>query len=187
MLKLRHFTISQKLSAHLDFDDEQNVSKKLGQGHVSHCAASLLLLTTSVNIWNWGDQLLDLWERNVVPFLSDRGFLGLLCCIWNVFRWWNIWTAGRSVQQLDPCTTKPCCWNRCRMWFNFVLLKYAYPWRRRRLDGSRCCSKTRLYLSALMEHLQMCKAALMHPHTIRDAWYDHLKWPGVSFLCHSLF
>ena len=67
------------------------------------------------------------WKRNVVPFLSDRGFLGLLCCILNVFRWWNIWTAGRSVQQLDSSTMKPCCCKRCRMWFNFVLLKYARP------------------------------------------------------------
>ena len=61
----------------------------LGQLHVSHCAASPLLLITSVNIWNCGEQLLDLWERNVVPFLSDVGFLGL-----HVFR--------SGLQQVSP-------------------------------------------------------------------------------------
>ena len=28
---------------------------------------------------------------------------------------------------LYTCSTKPCCWSRCRMWFNFVLLKCARP------------------------------------------------------------
>jgi len=64
-----------------------------------------------------------------------RGMLSHSCpiedsscsAVLDVFRWWNIWTAGRSVQQLDSSATKPRCWNRSRMWFNFVLLKYARP------------------------------------------------------------
>jgi len=41
---------------------------------------------------------------------------------------------SRSVQQLDSSTTKPCCWNRCRMCFNSVLLKYARPSLKKRAD-----------------------------------------------------
>ncbi len=49
------------------------------------------------------------------------------------------------------------------------------PWKRRRLDGSICYSRTWIYLSALMVPFQMCKLpmphALMQPHTIRDAGF----------------
>jgi len=57
---------------------------------------------------NWGHQLLDLWERNVVPFLSDIGFkllspdpsfVGLdTQNIRNVFSWSKVRSAGRSLQ-----------------------------------------------------------------------------------------
>jgi len=57
--------------------------KKLVRVHVSHCVASTLLFTTSVNIW-------ELRRAAVGPvgetFLSDGGFYllsspGFLCCI----------------------------------------------------------------------------------------------------------
>ena len=57
------------------------------------------------------------------------------------------------------------CWNN-----------QGRPWKRQSvLDGSRCCSKTCLYLSALMlpsqilGQLPMMPWALTHPHTITDA------------------
>ncbi len=54
------------------------------------------------------------------------------------------------------------------------------PWKRRRLDGSIWCSRTWIYLSALMVPFQMCKLpiphALMQPHTIRDAGFWTERW-----------
>ncbi len=54
------------------------------------------------------------------------------------------------------------------------------PWKRRLLDGSICCSRTWIYLSALMVPFQMCKLpmphALMQPHTIRDAGFWTERW-----------
>ncbi len=54
------------------------------------------------------------------------------------------------------------------------------PWKRRRLDGSICCSRTWIYLSALMVPFQMCKLpmphALIQPHTIRDAGFWTERW-----------
>ncbi len=38
------------------------------------------------------------------------------------------------------------------------------PWKRRRLDGSICCSRTWIYLSALMVPFQMCKLPMPHAH-----------------------
>ena len=51
---------------------------------------------------------MGLWERNVVPFLRDRGFQPL---------------SSPGLQAGHSSTTKP-RGNRCRMRFNFVLLKY---------------------------------------------------------------
>ncbi len=60
------------------------------------------------------------------------------------------------------------------------------PWKRRRLDGSICCSRTWIYLSALMVPFQMCKLpmphALMQPHTIRDAASELSADNNLGFL-----
>ncbi len=57
---------------------------------------------------------------------------------------------------------------------------WKMPWKRRRLDGVVCCSRTWIYLSALMVPFQMCKLpmphALMQPHTIRDAGFWTERW-----------
>ncbi len=54
------------------------------------------------------------------------------------------------------------CWNTCR------------------LEGSICCSKTFIYLSAFIVPSKTCKLpipyALMHPHTIRDAGFWTECW-----------
>ncbi len=39
------------------------------------------------------------------------------------------------------------------------------PWKRRRLDGSICCSRTWIYLSALMVPFQMGKLPMPHTHS----------------------
>ncbi len=64
------------------------------------------------------------------------------------------------------------------------------PWKRRRLDGSICCSRTWIYLSALMVPFQMCKLpmphALMQPHTIRDAGFWTERWWQLGLSLSSL-
>jgi len=155
MLKVTHFPFHDKYQLILN---QQHVSYILGRLHVSPCVASPLLLTTSVNIWSWGDQLLGmlssscLIEEFWVVFIVFRCFqvvkhldcsrcfqvvkhldcnrcfqvvkhLDCSRCFWLV----KHLDCSSSVQQLDSSATKPCCWNRCRMWFNFVLLRYARP------------------------------------------------------------
>ncbi len=54
------------------------------------------------------------------------------------------------------------------------------PWNRCGLDGSICCSKTFIYLSAFMVPSKTCKLpilyALMQPHSIRDAGFWTKCW-----------
>jgi len=65
------------------------------------------------------------------------------------------------------------------------------PWKRRHLDGSRCCSEICIYL---MEPFQMCNLpvpqALNHPHTIRDEdfWTERWQQAGrsLSFLVQRM-
>ncbi len=53
-------------------------------------------------------------------------------------------------------------------------------WNRRRLEGSMCCSKPFIYLSAFIVPSKTCKLptpfALMPPHTIRDAGFWTERW-----------
>ncbi len=61
------------------------------------------------------------------------------------------------------------CWNT-----------QGLPWNRRHLEGSICCFKTFIYLSAFIVPSKTCKLsipyALMHPHTIRDAGFWTECW-----------
>ncbi len=133
-------------------------------------------------------EFLEFWFWNLVPFLPDIGFQ-LLKSLWssltyfsyndapNVLYRWKIWTAGRPIQHPDSSTTKPCCCN------SFALSCWntpGLPWNRRRLEGSICCSKTFIYLSAFIVPSKTCKLPipyeLMHPHTIRDAGFWTERW-----------
>ena len=71
---------------------------------------------------------------------------------------------SHAVVTRAECGLALSCWN-----------KQGRPWKRRCLDGNICCSKTCMYLSALMVPSQMCKLpmpwALIHPHTITDAGF----------------
>ncbi len=53
-------------------------------------------------------------------------------------------------------------------------------WNTHHLDGSICCSKNLIYLSAFIVPSKTCKLpipyALMHPHTIRDAGFWTERW-----------
>ena len=81
-----------------------------------------------------------------------------------------------SVQNV-ACGLTLSCWN-----------KLGRPWKRRCLDGSACCSKTCMYLCALMVPSKMCKLpmpwALTHPHTITDSgfcrWHFWVLIYGLS-------
>ncbi len=61
------------------------------------------------------------------------------------------------------------CWNT-----------QGLPWNTRHLEGSICCSKTFIYLSAFIVPSKTCKLpipyALMHPHTFRDAGFWTERW-----------
>ncbi len=130
---------------------------------------------------------------NLVPFLSDTGFQ-LLKSSWsslayfsfnaapNVVYSWKIWTAGRPVQHPDSSTMKPCYCNSLQ-YIGFALSCWntqGLPWNRHRLEGSICCSKTFIYLSAIIVPSKTCKLSyrmqICTPHTIRDAGFWTKHW-----------
>ncbi len=131
-----------------------------------------------------GYESLEFWCWNLVPFLPDIGFQ-LLKSSWssltyfsfndapNVLYRWKIWTAGQfstwtlllrshAVVIAAVCGFALSCWNT------------------RHLEGSICCSKTFIYLSAFIVPSKTCKLpipyALLHPHTIRDAGFWTERW-----------
>lgn len=55
-------------------------------------------------------------------------------------------TEGRPVQYPGSSIIKPCCFNRCRMWFNIILLKYTRPKKRRHRIGTYLALRTCIYL-----------------------------------------
>ncbi len=141
---------------------------------------------------DWGDKLLKFRNRNVVPFLSNTGFscstvLGLLCRIF-LFMMRQMFSMGeRSGLQAGHFSTRILLLRShdvvidavCGLAFSCWKMQ-GLPWKRQRLDGSICCSRTWIYLSALMVPFQMCKLpmphALMQPHTIRDAGFWTECW-----------
>ncbi len=127
-----------------------------------------------------GYEFLEFWCWNLVPFLPDIVFQ-LLKSSWssltyfsfndepNILYRWKIWTAGRPIQHPDSsvviaavCGFPLSCWNT------------------RHLEGSICCSKTFIYLSAFIVPSKTCKLPIpyahMHPHTIRDAGFWTECW-----------
>ena len=141
---------------------------------------------------DWGDKLLKFRNRNVVPFLSNTGsscstVLGLLCRIF-LFMMRQMFSMGeRSGLQAGHFSTRILLLHSHDVVIDVVCClalscwkMQGLPWKRRRLDGSICCSRTWIYLSALMVPFQMCKLpmphALMQPHTIRDAGFWTECW-----------
>ncbi len=71
--------------------------------------------------------------------------------------------------------------NSCSVWFCIVPAEiHKASWNRRRLEGSICCSKTFIYLSAFIVPSKTCKLPyrmhLCNPHTIRDAGFWTERW-----------
>lgn len=77
---------------------------------------------------DWGDWLLKLRNKHVVPFLSNTG---LLCCIFlfmmrQMFSiGWKIWPEGWPCQYPDPSCTQPWCCKWCSVWFGIGMLENA--------------------------------------------------------------
>ncbi len=160
--------------------------KLVGMGAcLSWCSISSSFQNSLKTSGHRGYEFLEFWCWNLVPFLPDIGFQ-LLKSSWssltyfsfndapNVLYRWKIWTAGRPIQHRTlllqshavviaaVCGFALSCWNT------------------RHLEGSICCSKSFIYLSAFIVPSKTCKLpipyALMHPHTIRDAGFWTERW-----------
>lgn len=95
----------------------------------------------------------------------------LVICKYDVGRWRTFWTFGRPVQHLDFSTMKPCFFNACSVG--------DCPASSGGED--RCCSKTRLYLWALILFFQMWDLKL-ELRAVSTLVYLH---PGVRYLIWS--
>ncbi len=82
---------------------------------------------------------------------------------------WTLLLRSHAVVITAVCGFALSCWNTL-----------GFPWNRHHLEGSICCSKTFIYLSAFIAPSKTCKLpipyALMHPHTIRDAGFCTECW-----------
>lgn len=122
----------------------------------------LYLAINSNKCYHWGFWM---WSP------ETRAWHHSCCGCWR-FGWLRIRAAGptESFYEASKCfqtlIVKPCCWNRCSMWFSTVLLKYAIP-------SLKTCLLNGTCLSALMVFFQMCNLptpqTLMQPITIREA------------------
>ncbi len=152
------------------------ISKKLGQGHVYHCVASPLLFITVCK--RLGTEETSAQVRigccshsSLIQASSCSTVLGLLCRIF-LFMMRQMFSMGeRSGLQaghfsprilllrshdvvIDAvCGLALSCWKM-----------QGLPWKRRRLDGRICCSRTWIYLSALMVPFQ-CVSCPCHMHS----------------------
>ncbi len=139
-----------------------------------------------------GYEFLEFWCWNLVPFLPDIGFQ-LLKSLWSSLMYFclmmhRMFSIGeRSGLQAGQFSTRilllrshavviaaVCgfalsCWNT-----------QGFLWNRHCLEGSICCSKSFIYLSAFIVPSKTRKLpipyALMHPHTIRDAGFWTERW-----------
>ncbi len=131
-----------------------------------------------------GNEFLELWCWNLIPFLLDIGFY-LLRSLWSSLKYFSlimrqIFSIGeRSGLQAGQFSTRTLL-----LWSHAVVIAAVCGfvlscWNTQRLEGSICCSKTFIYLSAFIVPSKTCKLpipyALMHPRTTRDAgfWTEH--------------
>ncbi len=134
-----------------------------------------------------GYEFLEFWCWNLVPSLPDIGFQ-LLKSLWSSFIFFylmmcQLFSIGeRSGLQAGQFNTLILLlWSHAvviaAVW-GFALSCWntqGFPWNRRRLEGSICCSKIFIYLLAFIYPSKTCKLpipyALMQRHTIRDAGF----------------
>lgn len=70
---------------------------------------------------NWGDPLLDFWQKKFLILIWYVSVYFPFHDVPNVFRWWKILIEGRSIHNLKSSILKPCCCKRCRMQFYYYL------------------------------------------------------------------
>ena len=141
---MRHFTISPLLTT---------VCKCLRDGDTScrFCLRGIL-------IHSWMMQ-----DSSCLTVLEPR------CQIFHFKRRQMFSVGERSGLQADQSST----WTRL-LWSHAIVMDsvcglalscwniQGLPWKRHCLNGSRCCSKTSMYSSALMEPFQMSRFPFLH-------------------------
>ncbi len=165
--------------AHLKFDACTGL-KIVGTGACLPSLTSPLLFKT---VWRClGIEVMSFWSFGVAVW-SHSCLIQVSSCwrvcghLWHIFHWmmrqmfsrWKIWTAGRPLLvRSHAVVIAAVC--------GFAL---SY-WNTRHLEGSICCSKTFIYLSAFIVPSKTCKLpimyARMHLHTIRDAGFWTERW-----------
>ncbi len=163
--------------------------KNLAQGHVYHCVASPLLFITvckrlgteETSCSSLGIGMLS--HSCLIQASICSTVLGLLCRIF-LFMMRQMFSMGeRSGLQAGHFSTRilllrshdvvidAVCGLALSCW-----KMQGLSWKRWRLDGSICCSRTWIYLSALMVPFQMCKLpmphALMHGSRFKVLYYS---------------
>ncbi len=138
-----------------------------------------------------GHEFLEFWCWNLVPFLPDFQLLkSLWSSLWRIFSliMCQMFSIGeRSGLQAGQFSTQTLL-----LWSHAVVIAVVcgfalscwntqgLPWNGLHLEGSICCSKTFINLSAFIVPSKKCKLpipyALMHPHTIRDAGFWTECW-----------
>ena len=108
--------------------------------------------------------MLDLWEKNVHPFLSFRILAAQQSQVsWSSKCFQMVKCVDRRPTSQDSSAMKLCCSNRCSMLFSIVYARASY---------------VALYLWALMVLFQMCNFpvpyTLMHLRIIGGEGF----WPG---------
>ena len=146
MFKLMKWNILRKMYGIFFNWWQQHVSKRLGQGHVHHCISSSLKWQ-SVYVWELrrpvagvGEEFCRfcVWYR-ILATQPSWVFFVIFFVSWSTkcFLLVKGLAAGRPVQQPDSSIIKPCCCNRCRMWFIIVFLKYTRPSLKKMLPGCK--------------------------------------------------
>ncbi len=155
-----------------------------------------ILLFFSKTVWRClGIEVMSFWSFGV-GIWSHSSLIEVSSCwivcghLWLIFRLMmhRMFSIGeRSGLQAGQFSTRTLL-----LWSNAVVIAavcgfalscwntQGLPWNRRRLEGSICCSKTLIYLSAFIVPSKTCKLpipyALMHSHTIRDAGFWTERW-----------
>ncbi len=161
-------------------------------GHVYHGVASpFLFKTVSKTSGHRGYEFLEFWCWNLVPFLPEVSSCWTVCGrLWHIFRLMmrQMFSIGeRSGLQAGQFSTQTfLLWSHaveiaavCGFVLSFWNTQGLFL-NRSRLEGSICCSKTFIYLSAFIVPSKTCKLpipyALMLPHTTRDASFWTECW-----------
>ncbi len=133
-----------------------------------------------------GYEFLEFWCWNLVPFLPDIGFQ-LLKSSWSSLTYFSMYflmhqmfsIGERSGLQAGQFSTRTLLLRSHAVVIAAVCVFALSCWNTH-LEGSICCSKTFIYLSAFIVPSKTCKLpipyALMHPHTIRDAGFWTERW-----------